>query len=62
MEKSWKDAIKKVQAESDRPLHYGDITEQILTRGYYKTDGATPSATVNAPIASSIKHEGHPPL
>lgn len=59
MEKSWKDAIKKVLAESDTPLHYSDISEQILTRGYYKTDGATPSATVNAQIASSIKHEGH---
>lgn len=58
MEKSWKDAIKKVLAESDMPLHYSDITEQILACGYYETDGATPSATVNAQLATSIKYEG----
>ena len=48
MENSWKEAIKKVLAESATPLHYTDISEQILTRGYYKTDGATPAATVSA--------------
>ncbi|MBS0495673.1 MAG: hypothetical protein JSS31_17375 [Proteobacteria bacterium] len=58
MEKSWKAAIIKVLGESDSPLHYADISEQILSRGYYETDGATPAATVNAQIASSIKHDG----
>lgn len=58
MEKSWKEAIKKVLAESVVPLHYTDISEQILSRGYYETDGATPAATVNAQLASSIKHDG----
>lgn len=58
MEKSWKDAIKKVLAESSTPLHYTEISEQILSRGYYVTDGATPAATVNAQVSSSIKHEG----
>ena len=58
MEKSWKEAIKKVLGESDTPLHYAEISEQILSRGYYETDGATPAATVNAQISSSIKHEG----
>lgn len=58
MEKSWKEAIKKVLATSDLPLHYTEISEQILTRGYYETDGATPAATVNAQISSSIKHDG----
>lgn len=58
MEKSWKEAIKKVLAESVTPLHYTEISEQILSRGYYETDGATPAATVNAQLASSIKHEG----
>ncbi len=45
-------------AESGLPLHYTEISEQILSRGYYETDGATPAATVNAQLASSIKHEG----
>ncbi|NJD06762.1 MAG: hypothetical protein FIA97_09740 [Methylococcaceae bacterium] len=58
MEKSWKEAIKKVLMESPSPLHYTEISEQILSRGYYKTDGATPAATVNAQIASSIKYDG----
>lgn len=58
MEKSWKEAIKKVLAESTIPLHYTEIAEQILSRGYYTTDGATPAASVNAQLASSIKHEG----
>lgn len=58
MEKSWKEAIKKVLAESSKPLHYTEISEQILSRGYYETDGATPAATVNAQLASSIKHDG----
>lgn len=57
MEKSWKEAIKKVLAESATPLHYTEISEQILSRGYYETDGATPAATVNAQLATSIKHD-----
>ena len=55
---SWRDAIVKVLAEAGAPLHYSEISEQVLSRGYYKTDGATPAATVNAQISSSIKHEG----
>ena len=58
MEKSWKEAIKKVLQESEAPLHYAEISEQILSRGYYETDGATPAATVNAQLCTSIKHDG----
>jgi hypothetical protein len=58
MEKSWKEAIKRVLAESEAPLRYTEISEQILSRGYYETDGATPAATVNAQLVSSIKHDG----
>ncbi|OYZ57715.1 MAG: hypothetical protein B7X81_06430 [Hydrogenophilales bacterium 17-61-76] len=58
VEKSWKEAIKKVLAESATPLHYKEVSELILSRGYYQTDGATPAATVNAQISSSIKHDG----
>jgi len=49
---------KKVIAESSAPLHCIEISEQILSRGYYETDGATPAATVNAQLTSSIKHDG----
>lgn len=54
---SWKEAIIKVLAEAKQPLHYQEITEQILTSGIKTTDGATPAATVNAQIAASIKHD-----
>lgn len=57
MEKSWKEAIRKVLEESATPLHYTEISEQILSRGYYETDGATPAATVNAQLTASIKHD-----
>ena len=57
MEKSWKEAIIKVLSESEVPLHYSDITDQILAREYYSTEGATPAATVNAQLATSIKHD-----
>ena len=58
MEKSWKDAITRVLNESEGPLHYTEISDLILSQGYYETDGATPAATVNAQLAASIKHEG----
>lgn len=57
-ELSWKDAITKVLTEAKEPLHYSDITERILTQGLKTTSGATPDQTVNAQLASSIKHEG----
>ena len=44
-------------------MHYTEISQQILTSGYYETDGATPSATVNSVIAVSIAKEGeHSPF
>jgi hypothetical protein len=55
---SWREAIERVLSEEARPLHYSEISELILSKGYYKTEGATPDATVNAQITSSIKHEG----
>jgi hypothetical protein len=55
---SWREAIEQVLAEEAKPLHYSDISQLILSKGYYKTQGATPDSTVNAQITSSIKHEG----
>ena len=57
-EQSWKSAIITVLTESKEPLHYHEITERIMTRGLKTTSGATPDATVNAQISSSIKHDG----
>lgn len=58
MSKSWREAIEQVLKEAGHALHYSEISEQILAKGYYKTEGATPDATVNAQITGSIKHEG----
>src|SRR5438094_7146382 len=58
MERTWLDAIKRVLRETEAPLHYTEISEQVLSRGYYVPKGATPAATVNAQITESIKHDG----
>lgn len=58
MSMSWREAIERVLSEEARSLHYSEISELILSKGYYKTDGATPDATVNAQITGSIKHDG----
>jgi len=57
-EQSWKSAIIAVLTDANGPLHCRDITERILSRGLKSTDGATPSTTVGAQIAASIKHDG----
>ena len=57
-ELTWKKAINKILASSPTPLHYSEITEQIMSEGLRTTVGATPAATVNAQISASIKHEG----
>lgn len=58
MSMSWREAIERVLTEENRALHYSEFSEEILAKGYYKTDGATPDATVNAQITTSIKYEG----
>ena len=55
---SWREAIERVLREEARPLHYGEISQLVLSRGYYQTEGATPDAAVNAQITSSIKNDG----
>ena len=43
---------------SATPLHSNEITERIISEGLRKSLGATPTATVNAQISASIKHDG----
>lgn len=62
MEKTWKAAIIRVLRESSTPLRYAEITDRILENGYFKSDGATPAATVNAKITESIKNDGEKSL
>lgn len=57
-ELTWNQSIEKVLSASLAPLHYREITDQIIAGGFRKNLGATPAATVNAQISNSIKHEG----
>ena len=50
MAMSWREAIERVLKEAGHPMHYADISERVLSEGYYKTAGATPDATVSAQI------------
>lgn len=57
-DRTWKDAIEIVLAQSSAPMHYSDITAEVIRQGLKRILGATPDSSVNAHIASSIKHEG----
>jgi hypothetical protein len=57
-ELTWPQAIDKILGESATPLHYNEITQRIITAGLKKSLGATPSASVNAYMSASIKHDG----
>lgn len=47
-----------VLREAGMPLHYKEITQHMIERGLWHTDGKTPDATVNAKIAVDIKQKG----
>ncbi len=51
-----KEAVIQVLQAEAKPLHTKAITEMILSRGLWQTSGKTPAATVEAQIASDIKH------
>ena len=56
-ELTWRKAIETVLASSSTPLHYKEIAERIIAQSLRISIGATPAATVNAHMASSIKQE-----
>lgn len=43
---NWEEAIVKVLAEAGRPMHYVEITQRIISRGYYEPRGVTPENSV----------------
>lgn len=57
-ELTWREAIDKVLGAASSPMHYKEIAERIIANGFRTSLGATPAATVNAQISSSIKHDG----
>ncbi len=44
--------IKILQENGNRPLHYCEITQQAMAKGYYKTTGKTPENSVGAVLAT----------
>lgn len=57
-EMTWKKGIDKVLGSSAKPMHYTEISEEIVAQGLRRNLGATPTATVSAQISTSIKHKG----
>lgn len=53
----FKQAALKVLKKSS-PLHYREITQKAIEKGYLKTNGKTPWATMNSILLSDIKYFG----
>lgn len=47
LEMSWHDAVNQVLSMSSEPLHYREITRQIIENGIKTTKSKTPEASVN---------------
>ena len=52
------DAVIEVLRIAGKPLHYREITNQILDRGLWETLGKEPWNIVNARISTEIKEKG----
>lgn len=50
---STQEAISKIlQENGNRPMHYREITQQAMAKGYYQTTGKTPESSVGAVLAT----------
>jgi hypothetical protein len=54
-ELTWPDAIQRVLAGADGPLHYADIAERIASTGLRRSVGATPAQTVANYLSTSLR-------
>jgi hypothetical protein len=48
----------KVLQEAGQPLNCAEMVKQMLEKGYWKTDGKTPAATIYSAILREIKEKG----
>lgn len=55
---SFKDIAYQILTEVDKPLHSNEITDIALERGWLKTAGKTPRATMNAQLVVDINKNG----
>ena len=56
----WIDAIEKVIEDEGKPLHYSDIAEMIVEKGYRTSVGATPAMTVQVMLSNYLKDNNDP--
>ena len=52
------DAAVKVLTEVGQPMKCGDMVDQMLSKGYWQTNGATPSATIYSAVIREIRDKG----
>ncbi len=55
---SFKDIAYQILKELDKPMHSNEITDTALERGWLKTAGKTPRATMNAQLVVDINVNG----
>jgi hypothetical protein len=48
----------RVLTEAGRPMNCPEMVRQMLEKGYWQTDGKTPSATIYSAIIREIKEKG----
>ena len=51
-------AAEVVLKEAGKPLHYKEITQRMLDRGLWQSEGKTPEATVSSTITTNIQKYG----
>jgi hypothetical protein len=58
----WRAAVIKVLKDNGTPMHYAEIAQDILDKGYRKNVGATPANQVAATLSASIANEAKSPF
>lgn len=58
----WREAMIAVLEEAQEPLHYSDVAQAIIDRGYREDVGATPAATVAANLSESLRRDTPSPF
>ncbi len=56
----WIEAIKRVLSEANQALHYTEILEQIVSKGYRKRVGSNPVDSVAATLSTSLREANTP--